>query len=158
MKKVILRLCEAACVLALAAFIVFVCSQDSISTVPFKQVAGAVTSASDLKELKKRDKLEFKDKFALDAKAYKGVLYYSSNSVMDVRELVILFTDNKQDLKAAQESIRAYVTEKGRLFEGYAPKESELISSHLLLNKKGYILFYIGEDKEKVLSAFSEAI
>ncbi|MBE6785245.1 MAG: DUF4358 domain-containing protein [Ruminococcaceae bacterium] len=158
MKKFFLRLGEALCVLALAAFIIFVSSQDKISTTPFKELAKAVASECDLKELKKRDKLELKDKLSFDAAAFDNVIYYSSDSVMDVRELLIIFSEDKQSLKNAEEKIAAYVSEKQQLFEDYAPKESELISSHVLINKKGYILFYIGQDKEKAASAFSQKL
>lgn len=158
MKKFFLRLGEALCVLLLIAFVAFVSSQDKISAVPFKEVSKAVTSACDLKQLNKRDKLELKRKFSLDAADFKGFAYYSSDSVMDVRELLIVSADNKEALKKAQEKISLYVSEKAQLFEGYAPKESELISSHVLTEKKGYLLFYIGQEKEKVLSAFSESL
>ena len=158
MKKFLLRLGEAACVLLLIGFIVFVSSQDKISTTPFKEVSKAVSAECNLKELEKRDKLELKRKFSLDAADFSGSIYYSSNSVMDVRELLILSADNKESLEAAKEKIEKYVSEKAELFEGYAPKESELIASHILTEKKGYLLFYIGNEKEKVLSAFSQIL
>lgn len=158
MKKIFLRLGEIACVLLLVGFIAFVSSEDKISTVPFKTVAKSVISVCDLKGLKKRDRLELKRKFSLDAADFRGAVYYSSETVMDVRELLIISADNKAALEAAEEKLSRYVTEKAQLFEGYAPKESELISSHVLTNKKGYLLFYIGEEKEKVVSAFSESL
>lgn len=158
MKKTLLRLGEVLCVVLLVGFIAFVSSEDKISTVPFKDVAKAVASACDLKELKKRDKLELKRKFSVDADDYTGFVYYSSETVMDVRELLIISSDNKDSLRAAKEILNKYVSEKAELFEGYAPKESELISSHVLTDKKGYLLFYIGGEKEKVLSAFTESL
>ncbi len=158
MKKNTLRLGELVCVLLLAGFIAFVASQDKISTAPVKTVVKSVISVCDLKELEKRDKLELKRKFSVDASDYRGFAYYSSDSVMDVRELLIISADNKSALEEAEKKIKKYVTEKAELFEGYAPKESELISSHVLLSKKGYLLFYIGEEKERVVSAFSEKL
>lgn len=158
MKKFLLRLGEVLCVFALAAFIIFVSSQDKISTAPFKDTAKAVVAECNLKELKKRDKLEIKDKFSFDISEVSKALYYSSESVMDVRELLIIFSEDKALLENAEKNIKDYVEKKQKLFDGYAPKESELISSHTLINKKGYILFYIGQDKEKVISAFSESV
>lgn len=158
MKKVILRLGEIVCVLLLVGFIAFVSSEEKISTVPFKTVAKAVVGVCDLKELKKRDKLELKRKFSLDTADYNGFIYYSSETVMDVRELLIISSDNKDALKAAKEKLSQYANERAELFEDYAPKESELISSHVLTDKKGYLLFYVGQDKEKVLSAFTQSL
>ena len=158
MNKKILRLAEALCVILLVAFIAYVSSMDKISTVPFEDVEAAVTAVSDIKELKKRDKLEFRNKFTLEAEDYINFVCYSSESVMDVRELVIVFTDNKEATEKIKNNLEAYVINKQELFEGYAPEESKMISSHTLLQKKGYTLFYIGKDKEKVLSAFSEKL
>lgn len=158
MKKKILRLAEVLCVLLLIIFIAYVSSADRISTVPLNEVAQAVTAAGDVKGLKKREQLEFRDKFSLEAEDYGDFVHYSSETVMDVRELVIVFSDDKADLKKVSSSLEAYAKEKQALFEDYAPKESQMISSHLLVEKKGYILFYIGQEGEKVNSAFSEKI
>ena len=158
MSKKFLRLAEVLCVILLITFIAYVSYTDKISTVPFEDVTAAVTSAGDIKELKNRDKLEFRDKFSLEAEDYIEFVCYSSESVMDVRELVIVFSDNKEALEKTKNSIEAYVESKQELFEGYAPEESKMISSHLLIQKKGYTLFYIGKDKEKVLSAFTEKL
>lgn len=158
MKKKFIRFGEALCVLLLAAFIAYVSSADSISTVPFEEASKAVTAVADIKELKARDELEFREKLSLTSEDYTAFAAYSSESVMDVRELVIIFTDNKEAQKKIKANIEAYVAEREALFDGYAPKESEMISSHTLVQKKGYTLFYIGQDKEKVISAFSEKI
>lgn len=158
MRKTLLRLGEVLCVLLLAIFIAFVSSQDKISTVPFKTVSKSVVSVCNVKKLEKRDKLELKRKFGIDMSDYKSFIYYSSDSVMDVRELLIIRADNKDALEAAEKKISKYVTEKAELFDGYAPEESQLISSHVLTVKKGYLLFYIGEEKEKAVSAFSESL
>ncbi len=158
MRKFFLRLGEVFCVFLLVCFIAFVSSQDKISTVPFKTVSKSVASVCDVKKLEKRNKLDIKRKFGLDTADYKSFVYYSSDSVMDVRELLIISADNKDVLEAAEKKISKYVTEKAELFDGYAPKESELISSHVLTVKKGYLLFYIGEEKEKAVSAFSESL
>lgn len=158
MNKIILRLAELLCVILLVVFIAYVSSMDKISTVPFENVTAAVTAVSDTKELKERDKLEFRGKFSLEAEDYIDFVCYSSESVMDVRELVVVFSDDKQALEKIKNNIELYVQQKQELFEGYAPGESEMISSHTLVQKKGYTLFYIGQDKEKVLSAFEEKL
>lgn len=158
MKKFFLRLAEVFCVVLLIAFIVYASSMHKISSVPFEELSAAVTSVSDIKELQKRDNLEFRDKFSLEAEDYIDFVCYSSESVMDVRELVIVFSDNKSANEKIKSNIEAYVNQKLELFEGYAPQESKMISLHMLEQKKGYTVFYIGQDKEAVLSAFSEKL
>ena len=133
-------------------------SQDKISTASFDEVSKAVFSVCDLNGLENCDKLELRRKLGFEADSYGSFTYYSSDSVMDVRELLIIFTDNEQVLSQTKEKLNDYVNEKHKLFENYAPEQSELLSSHLLTEKKGYLLFYVGDEKEKVLSAFSEKV
>lgn len=158
MKVRFLRLGEIICVALLAVFIVFVSSSDKLSTVPFDEVSASVMAECNLKGLIKRDKLELKGKFSLNSDEFTDFIYYSSNSVMDVRELLIVSCKEKQLLTDAEKKIKAYVEEKANLFEGYAPNESKLINSHVLESKKGYLIFYIGEETEKAASAFSQSL
>ena len=158
MKKFFLRLGELICVVLLGILITYVCVQDSVSTAPFEKVKEAVLAAADTEGLTERDALEIKNKLSLEGDDYAEFLCFSGDSVMDVRELLIIRADNKAALEAAEKKISKYVTEKAELFDGYAPEESQLISSHVLTVKKGYLLFYIGEEKEKAVSAFSESL
>ena len=61
-------------------------------------------------------------------------------------------------VRAVSGKIKEYVEEKAKIFEGYAPEESSMLSAHVLIGKKGYVLFYVGEDKEAVASAFSKSL
>lgn len=156
MKKKDLRLGELICVALLFIFILAVSSQDKISNTSFEDVSKAVRNVCVLEGLESRDELYLKKKFGFDSKSFGGVTCYSSDSVMDVRELIIIAAGDAS--ASVVDSLKKYVKDKENLFDGYAPRESELISSHVLLNKKGYILFYIGEEREKVVSAFSESL
>lgn len=157
MNKKIVRLGELVCVLLLIGFIAWASGQDKVSQAPFADVAKNVIQSCDLAGLKKRSRLEVKAKYGIDAAGYNAAVCFNSDSVMDVRELIIISGD-KQALESAEEKISDYVKEKGTLFEGYAPRESELIASHLLTVKKGYLIFYIGQEKEKVADTFSESL
>lgn len=158
MKKNKLRLYEAICVVLLVLFIFFTASQNTVSDASFEEVSKATTAVCDLNGLEKRDGLALKKKFSVEAGSFDGFTYYCSDSVMDVRELLVIKVSQDGVARSVTQVLTEYVEEKERIFDGYAPKESELISSHILLNKKGYILFYIGEEREKVVSAFSESL
>ena len=158
MKKSKLRLGEAICVLLLILFIFFTASQNTVSDTPFDDVSKSTLGACNLEGLEERDGLALKKKFSFEADSFNGFTYYCSDSVMDVRELLIIGVKQDSSARTVTQALTKYVEEKEKIFDGYAPKESELISSHVMLNKKGYILFYIGEEKEKVVSAFSDSL
>lgn len=158
MKKYLLKIGEITCVIILAVFIFFISSQEKLSTTPFEQVKESVSSVCDLDGLKKADKLKLKKQFAFDADSFKSFSYTLSDSVMDVRELLIISLDNTEQQDSVVDVLEKYVTEKQQLFEGYAPEQSNLLASHVLIASRGYVLFYVGKDTEKVSSAFQQIL
>lgn len=158
MKKVLLRLGELICVVLLGVIIAYVCVQDSVSQTPFETVESAVVAAADTEGLKARDALEIKKKLSLEGDAYTDFVCLSSDSVMDVRELMLFKATDANAVRALSERLEQYADEKTEIFEGYAPEESSMLSAHLLIGKKGYVLFYIGESKEAVASAFNGSL
>lgn len=158
MKKFFLKLGELVCIALLCVFIAYVCVQDSVSSQPFEDVEAQVVSATLTEGLTRRDALEIKKKLSLEGESYVDFVCYSSDSVMDVRELMIFKVSDARSGAALSEKIEEYVNEKAKIFEGYAPVESSMLSSHVLKVKKGFVLFYVGEDGEAVASAFSKSL
>ena len=158
MKKYLLKFGEITCVILLAVFIFIVSFQDRLSSTPFEQVSTSVSSVCNLEGLIKADKLRLKKQFSFDANSFKNFSYQLSDSVMDVRELLIISLNDTEQQDTIVEALEKYVTDKQQLFEGYAPEESKLLASHVLIASKGYVLFYVGEDTEKVSSAFQQII
>ncbi|MBE6773605.1 MAG: DUF4358 domain-containing protein [Ruminococcaceae bacterium] len=158
MKKILLRLGELLCVAALIAFIVFVSSEEKKSDVPIDEVYTSVETLCDLEGLGKGSVTELKKQFALDTESIEDFYYYRSDSVMDVRELLILSLRDITLQESTQEIIRTYANEKKQIFSSYAPREEEMLASHLLVAKNGYILFYVGDNTEAVASEFTKAI
>jgi len=158
MKKLFLRVGEVLCVVLLAVFIFVASSQEKLSSQPFEAVSEGALSLCDTKGLLKQDSLKLKKQFSVDGEMLRDFVYYASDSVMDVREVLIIALEDISLQETVAESIKAYITEKQKLFEGYAPKESQLLSSHVLIADSGYILLYVGENSELISQAFKESI
>ena len=158
MKKFLLKLGELVCVVLLGLFIAYVCVQDNVSTEPFEKVKEAVVSVASADGLTERDALEIKKELSLEGDEYTDFLCLSSDSVMDVRELMIFKAGDADAVRNISGKIEAYVKEKTAIFEGYAPEESSMLSAHILTGKKGYVLFYVGDSPEAVASAFSQSL
>lgn len=158
MKSFLLKFCQLVCVVLLITFVVFICTKDSISNQPFEKVESAVSDVCDLQQLVERDGLEVKKQFGIVAEEFSGFCYYSSDSVMDVRELFVIRYQTREQRDQLLASVKKYIEDKMLLFEGYAPKESELLEKHLLVAEKGYLLFYVGEDTVGVSAAFRESL
>lgn len=158
MKKTLLRLGELVCIVLLGVFITFVCLRDSVSSEPFENVEAAVTEAALIEGLTQRDALEIKKKLSLEGDDYIDFVCYSGDTVMDVRELMLFKAADARAVAALSDRVEDYINEKISIFEGYAPEESSMLSAHLLIGKKGYVLFYVGDEQEAVASAFSESL
>ena len=158
MKKFLLKTGELVCIVLLGVFIAVVCLQDSVSSQPFEAVEKTVTEVAVTEGLTSRDSLEVKKKLSLENDAYTDFICFSSDSVMDVRELMLFKVQDSNAVRTVSGKIKEYVEEKAKIFEGYAPEESSMLSAHVLIGKKGYVLFYVGEDKEAVASAFSKSL
>ncbi len=158
MKKKLIRLGEFLCTLCLAAFIVFTCSGEKKSNAPFDSVHKAVAAACDLEGLVKDGVLSIKKQFGLDTEAMTDFVYYHSESVMDVREILIISLDELSLQEDFKEKIKSYVESKQQIFESYAPREEEMLASHILVSKGGYILFYVGNNPQNVAAEFSKAV
>lgn len=158
MKQFFIRFCEALFVVLLGVFIVFVSAQDKMSDAPLSDVEKNIVAVCNKEGLLKEDGLKLKKQFALDADSLNGFCYYASDSVMDVREVLIIHLKDVNDDDAVKEKIESYAEEKEKLFEGYAPEESDLIKSRVLVSKNGYVFFYVGNEAERALSAFYEIV
>lgn len=158
MKSFLLKLCQLVCVGLLVTFVVFVCTKDSVSKQPFEKVSSAVISVTELEKLSERDGLRLKKQFGIEAQSLPGFIYYSSDSVMDVRELLVIRYESKEQRDYLSGVLEGYIEEKTEIFEGYAPKESELLENYLLVAQKGYLLFYVGDNTAGVSAAFKESL
>ena len=155
MKKIVLRICEIVSLVCLAAFIMFVSADEKISDVNPKQLCKEVISVADTDELTKRDKLFIKKQYSVDASAYEYICHYSSDSVMDVREYLIVKTD-KENADILIDAIEKVRDEKQKLFESYAPEQSGLLLASSLVYEKGFLIYAVGENADEVLIKFRD--
>lgn len=158
MKKFLLKSGELICIVLLALFIVFISSREKPSEQKIEDVGAAVLSVCDTKELIEGDELRLKKQFGFEEGSFGDFIYYSSDSVMDVREVLILNFTDEETKKSVIEKMEGYIEEKQKLFDGYAPKESALLESHVLISERGYLLFYVGENAEEVSAVFKESL
>lgn len=157
-KDYLLKAGEICCVILLALFIVFISKTDSISDKTVKQVEKSVIKVSDVKNLQKIDKKQFKKQLKLDPDSFDGYCYYASDSVMDVREVIIIKLKDTAQTEQVEAALSSRVKEKNTLFENYAPKESDLLKNHVLVSKSGFVYFAVGKTAAKGLEAFKSSL
>lgn len=157
-KDVLIKIGEIVCVVLLAVFIAFISSADDISDKTAKQVAVPVVKSYDTEGLVAVGEKQLKKQLKLDADNFDGYYYFASESVMDVREVLVIKLKDVADADSVISVLEARVSEKTALFEDYAPEESALLKSHILVSEGGFIYYAVGEDAQEGFEAFKSSL
>ena len=152
------RIKEGVCVLVLLVFILLLATQNKQSTAEPQAVFDAVQHAIDVSALTERTEERFKKEFGFDAQDFAFVGYLSSDSIMEVRELLLVQLTPGADAQPLLDKIKARVDDKAELFRGYAPEQSGQLDSYVLLQRGGYILFVVSDTPDDAIRAFKKAI
>ena len=153
MTKLILRLSEVVGIVCLIAFIVFVSSQNEASLTEPDYLSEQIISAADTDGLVSRNSLHIRKKYGIDTDRLEYFSLYSSESVMDVREYMLIKPADGYE-KEAFDAIDRVISDKLMLFKDYAPEEGALLSDRVLVSEKGFIFLAVGKDAPLLLDIF----
>ena len=155
------RIKELLCVVVLIVFIIFLTGNSSISKATGKEVLKAVNAGikiSEQEDIKKCDNQKIKKEFGFTHNDFEYITYYASDSVMEVRELLIIKLKDKSQLDSVKEAIEKRVEEKSELFKGYAPEQSAMLDNYVLEYKKGFLIYAVSDTPDQLISAFKKAV
>ena len=106
-------------------------------------------------ELSAGDRDSVRERLGFDPDSFSSFSYYSSDDIMNVREIFIGVSPENTD-STVSEAIRKYLDEKHKLFEGYAPEEAALLKNARIEEKGNVIIFIVAENADEIYSAFLE--
>ncbi len=149
---------EFLCIVALVLFVFFLSKGTAVSSKSAKEVFSSVSTVFEMKELSKCDKARFKRDTGFESGTFKEVLYYASDDIMQVKELMIVKLKDGSSGAALVSSLEEKVKEKAQLFKGYAPEQSAMLDSYVLEERGGFVIFAVCENSQSVLSAFKKAL
>lgn len=152
------RFFEIACVVLLAVFIAAMLAGNAGSSKTAEEVFTPVVSQVDLDTLKVRDNKVIVKEFSFGEENVENVIYISSDSVMEVRELLLVEAKSSDDVQKLTELIKTRVESKKALFKNYAPEQSALLENYTLVKKGKFILYTVYDSPEKIVSAFKKAL
>lgn len=154
------RIMAIICAALTLVFVFFVTRDDPVSSRTVEEVAGQLTQSKtfDTTGLTLRSGGEFKKTFLLSAGDYDGIVYYSADSIMDVRELLVIQLKDEAQAEPLVEVIKKRIEDKITLFNGYAPEEEALLGSYVLESSRGFVMFAVCANADKVLEEFKGAL
>ncbi|MGN1418899.1 MAG: DUF4358 domain-containing protein [Acutalibacteraceae bacterium] len=149
---------ELLCVALLVAFIVGMTHETAVSDKTISEVFEGVKSAVSVSELSKCDKAKFKKETGFAENEFDGVVYYASDSVMEVREVIIVKLADSSQAQPLVEKLKSRAEQKGELFKGYAAKQSDLLEHYVLESKAGFVFFAVCDEPETAADAFRKSL
>lgn len=152
------RVIEIICVVFLVCFIAVISREDSYSDKTPKEIFNAVKVEMNMDDLSKVDKNKIKKDFGIDFQGIDSFLYYASDSIMNVNEVMIIKLKEGYKADGTLEKIEKRVNDKQVLFDGYAPQQSALLKNYVLTYKNGIIFYAVGDGASEALKEFKSTI
>lgn len=148
---------ELLCIVCTLLFIVFYINSDTGSQKTADEIYSDMSS-SFTEGLELQDNSDFKRTFSLSADEFESVVYYSSDDVMNVGELMIIKLRDESSAEEIEESIESYVSENYEIFSGYAPEQGEMLKNYVLETNSNTLFFFVGGESEAAQDAFHDAL
>ncbi len=145
-------------VAAILIFVILMMIFASGSTKEFSEVAKGVEASLDTESLVKQDSQALKRYYGLNSADYDGVLFYSSSSSMSAEEVLMIKVKNDGQVQGVRDAISARLASRKNDFDGYAPKQVQLLNSAQLKVRGDYIFLAVAPKADEYLSAFSKSL
>ena len=152
------KIAELLCVAAVIVFIVFSLSLNSATDKSAEEIGSEIAEQIDLSGLVERDGLFFKKTFGSSADEFDSIMYYSSDDVMNVSEMLVIKLADASPSTEISEQIEEYVDSRYDTFAAYAPEQGEMLKNHVLKKKGNVIFMYIGSNEQAALDAFNSSL
>ncbi len=158
MKQFIVKLSEFVSIVCLIAFIMFVSSEGKVSEKNAEEMAESVISAVSIDGLIKADMNKLKKEFGFSEREIDSFVYYYSDSVMDVREILIIKLPEGTRADSLISAVDSRLADKKTLFESYAPQQSALLKEAVLTNEGGFVFYAVGEEADSAFTQFQNSL
>ncbi len=149
---------EFLCVFVLVLFVVFLTRGTALSDKTAQEIFDSVSPYFDLTELSLCDKAKFKKETGFESGRFEDVLFYASDNVMQVREIIIVKLKDREQSQSLLTALEKRVSEKANLFKGYAPEQSAMLDSYVLEERGGFVFFAVCENPEFIVSTFRRSL
>jgi hypothetical protein len=146
------------CVILLAVFIgvSFFGKTDTLKTA--EEIAEAVTADVSTEGLQLFDGERLSSQLGLDGEKFGSFVYYGSEDIMDVREILIIRGAEDSDLEAAAELIGKKAEEKYNTYKDYDPVASALLEKRVIEVRRGAIIYIVHDSAAAGLEAFLKCV
>ena len=153
------RIIELACVGALIVFIICLIvslsagTQKSISEISATPVKFATES-----KMKKKSAGDAAKTFGFDAKNAEGIVYYASDNIMDVSEILIVKFKSPSDAKEFEDAVKKRVENQENLFKNYAPEQYALLQNSIIKIDGNTLFYCTAQNNKEIYNSFKKGL
>lgn len=110
------------------------------------------------KTVVKQDATGLKRYFDIDAKDTEGFVFFTSKSLMDVDEVLIIKLHKNDKGKKLYQAVEARIAKQKKNFDGYGTNQTELLNKHELILKKGYLFYGVSKKVDTWKHCFQDML
>lgn len=145
--------------LALAALVGLTALMLHLQTTKDVPVSEIQTEMGDLlSALEEGDANTLKRLYALDGSAYDGWFLYTSGSMMDVTELLVVKVSDPDQLSEVEDAVNQRLDQQKHSFDGYGTNQMDLLNHASQQEKGSYYFFGVSKEIDQWEEAFLSCI
>lgn len=146
------------CVFLLIAFIGVSFFGEGATEKNVAEIGADVTAQMNTEGLKSFDGERLFSQYGLDEDMLDSFVYYGSEDIMDVREIIVIKGKENTDLSAISDLIVKKAEEKYNTYKDYDPVAAALLEKRVIENSKGAIIYIVHDDAAAGLEAFMKSV
>lgn len=140
----------------LAALTALMLHLQTTKDVPVTEIQTALSGL--LSGLEEGDANTLKRLYALDGSAYDGWFLYTSGSMMDVTEILVVKVSDTGQLSDIADAVNQRLSEQKHSFDGYGTNQMDLLNHASQQEKGNYYFFGVSEEIDQWEEAFLSCI
>lgn len=142
----------------LVVFVMFLFMENTTKDVSIKTIEKEMEKHEAITELTQGDENTLKQMFSLDAAACENAIIYTSDSLMDVSELMIVKVDDPSQLADLEDLVQKHLDEQKNIFDGYGTDQLALLEDAILMSKGNYLFYGVSDEIETWEETFLSCI
>ena len=144
--------------LILVAFLGIAYRIQSSKDVPVESIEKSIAKELKSQKLNKCVDQDLVHFIEIDPSSTKGYIYYKSPEALSINELLIVKASDRNKLNNLRDSVDKRIQSQLKIFEGYGPKQVAALKNALIIQKGTYLLYYVGDDGQKIEEVFRNAV
>lgn len=149
--KRILNIAEILVLAGITVFVILVLRQGVFHEVSMEQIRIQMEQQPGIKELSIKDDALTRSCFELIPSSY---IYYKSDDIMDVRELLIAKALDDAEMDTLQEAVQKRLDRQIDIFSGYGTNQLDLLQHAVVMQRGNYCFYAVGDEAQQWQEAF----